>query len=312
MLNTTKMSGKMKRIISMLLICAAALTVLSSCESSGIPTDTTTATNTSEETVSPTLPAVSESAEPTTEETEEFSGRSYVIEKPFDKEENLEVIFSEFCEKYKELFEKGLDFQLEFRLYGNDLDRNYRIGAFRFVNLWYLEKGYINLRFMPSSVNEYGIKRIKRFSYELFKEALEIPNVTKVEIVLEELKWTPKNSNYTIQKPIDEKEDIEGVFEEFCEKYKYFFDQWFKYELEFRVYGKALTSEEVGNLNFLVYWDGQDDCTRIRFINRDATISSQFNQNVDEFTFEMFKELVDMEEVTKIEMKFYKPFAYGC
>ena len=296
----------MKRIISMLLICAATLTVLSSCESSGIPTDTTTATNTSEETVSPTLPAVSESAEPTTEETEEFSGRSYVIEKPFDKEENLEVIFSEFCEKYKELFEKGLDFQLEFRLYGNDLDRNYRIGAFRFVNLWYLEKGYINLRFVPSSVDGYCIKHIKRFTYKRFKEALEIPNVTKVEIVLEELKWTPKNCSYTIQKPIDEKEDIEGVFEEFCEKYKYFFDQWFKYELEFRVYGKALTSEEFGNLNLLVYWDGQDDCTRIRFINRDATISSQFNQNVDEFTFEMFKELVDMEEVTKIEMEIYE------
>ena len=183
----------MKRIISMLLICAATLTELSSCESSGIPTDTTTATNTSEETVSPTLPAVSESAEPTTEETEEFSGRSYVIEKPFDKEENLEVIFSEFCKKYKELYENGLDFQLEFRLYG-----------------------------------------------------------------------------------------------------------------------KALTSEEVGNLNFYVYWDEEDGCTRIRFINRDATISSQFNQNVDEFTFEMFKELVDMEEVTKIEMVNYKPFAYGC
>ncbi|MBO5745214.1 MAG: hypothetical protein J6R60_05420, partial [Clostridia bacterium] len=189
----------MKRIISMLLICAATLTVLSSCESSGIPTDTTTATNTSEETVSPTLPAVSESAEPTTEETEEFSGRSYVIEKPFDKEENLEVIFSEFCEKYKELYKKGLDFQLEFRLYGNDLDRYYFIGDFVFVNLWYLEKGYINLRFMPSSVDADGIKRIKRFSYELFKEALEIPIVTKVEIVLEEMNWNPQNCSYTIQ-----------------------------------------------------------------------------------------------------------------
>ena len=296
----------MKRIISMLLICAAALTVLSSCESSGIPTDTTTATNTSEEPVSPTLPAVSESAEPTPEETEEFSGRSYVIEKPFDKEENLEVIFSEFCEKYKERFEKGLDFQLEFRLYGNDLDY-YLIGDFVFSDSWYLEKGYIKLRFMPSSVYADGIKRIKQFSYELFKEALEIPNVTKVEIVLEELKWTPKNCSYTIQKPIDEKEDIEGVFEEFCEKYKYFFDQWIDYELEFRVYGKALTSEEVGNLNFYVYWDEEDGYTSISFLARVWERYMKLNFNVDEFTFEMFKELVDMEEVTKIEMRFYAP-----
>ena len=301
----------MKKTISMLLLCSALLTTLSSCNVYTVPTPEPTSAQTSavptptneldtDITITPT------SEETTTpEETEEFSGRSYVIEKPFDKEENLEVIFSEFCEKYKELYEKGLDFQLEFRLYGNDLDY-YLIGDFPFADFWYLEKGYIKNRFMPSSVDEYGIKRIKRFSYELFKEALEIPNVTKVEIVLEELKWTPKNSNYTIQKPIDEKEDIEGVFEEFCEKYKYFFDQRINYELEFRVYGKALTSEEVGNLNFCVYWDEKRGYTRIRFFYR-STIGTQYNQNVDEFTFEIFKELVDMEEVTKIEMVIYKP-----
>ena len=304
----------MKRIISMLLICAATLTVLSGCEKNTVSTPDPTSEETLT-TVAPPLTTATDvtviptSEETTTpEETEEFSGRSYVIEKPFDKEENLEVIFSEFCEKYKELFEKGLDFQLEFRLYGNDLDRYYFIDDFVFVNLWYLEKGYIKLRFMPSSVDGYGIKDIKRFSYELFKEALEIPNVTKAEIVLEELKWTPKNCSYTIQKPIDEKEDIEGVFEEFCEKYKYFFDQWIDYELEFRVYGKALTSEEVGNLNFYVYWDEEDGYTSISFLARVWERYMKLNFNVDEFTFEMFKELVDMEEVTKIEMEIYAPF----
>ena len=306
----------MKKTISMLLLCAALLIMLSSCNVNTVPTPDPTSTEgsvsasyvptpvpttTKEPDTDITVTPTSEET-PITDETEEFSGRSYVIEKPFDKEENLEVIFSEFCEKYKKLFEKGLDFQLEFRLYGNDLDSNYFVGDLVFVNVWYLEKGYINLRFVPSSVSADGIKHLKLFSYEMFKEALEIENVTKAEIVLEELKWKPKNYSYTVQKPIDEEKDIEGIFKEFCEKYKYFYDQSFNYELEFRVYGKSLTSEEVGNLNFLVYWDEEYGYTRIRFLSRAWGNHSQYNHNVDEFTFEMFKEMVDMKEVTKIEI----------
>lgn len=156
----------MKKTISMLLLCVALLTMLSSCNVNTVPTTEPTSAETSSVPTQTKEPDTDITVTPTseettiTDETEEFSGRSYVIEKPFDKEENLEVIFSEFCEKYKELFEKGLDFKLEFRLYGNDLDSNYFVGDLVFVNVWYLEKGYINLRFAPSSVSEAGIKLI--------------------------------------------------------------------------------------------------------------------------------------------------------
>ena len=38
-----------------------------------------------------------------------------------------------------------------------------------------------------------------------------------------------------------------------------------------------------------------------------SVVFGRCERRLDEFTFEMFKELVDMEEVTKIEMRFYAP-----
>ena len=59
-------------------------------------------------------------------------------------------------------------------------------------------------------------------------------------------------------------------------------------------------------MNFLVYWDEKYGYTRISFPSREWSLGAQYNFNVDEFTFEMFMELVDMEEVTKIEMEIYE------
>ena len=201
----------MKRIISMLLICAATLTVLSSCESSGIPTDTTTATNTSEETVTTVAPplttatdvTVTPTSEETTtlEETEEFSGRSYVIEKPIDDDTDLKEIFRDFCTQYRDLFiahrEKGGPrVELEFEFFGKilnvetDLNGEVDIPHYPYgIDHDNIPEGlekYSRVYFSaPNSTDGYkSLRRLDLFTFEMFENMVRDEEVTKVVISL--------------------------------------------------------------------------------------------------------------------------------
>ena len=198
----------MKRIISMLLICAATLTVLSSCESSGIPTDTTTATNTSEETLTTVAPPLTTATDvtvtPTPDKPEEFLDRrysSYVIEKPIDDDTDLKEIFRDFCTQYRDLFiahrEKGGPrVELEFEFFGKILNVETDLnGEVDIPHYPYgidhdnipegLEKYSRVYFYAPNSTDGYkSLRRLDLFTFEMFENMVRDEEVTKVVISL--------------------------------------------------------------------------------------------------------------------------------
>ena len=197
----------MKRIISMLLICAAALTVLSSCESSGIPTDTTTATNTSEETLTTVAPPLTTATDvtvtPTPDKPEEYYDRwySYVIEKPIDDDTDLKEIFRDFCTQYRDLFithmEKGGPrVDLEFEFFGKilnvetDLNGEVDIPHYPYgIDHDNIPEGLEKYSRVYFSAPDWGdgdasLRRLDLFTFEMFENMVRDEEVTKVVITL--------------------------------------------------------------------------------------------------------------------------------
>ena len=199
----------MKRIISTLLICAATLTVLSSCESSGIPKDTTTATNTSEETVTTVAPPLTTATDvtvtPTPDKPEEFLDRrySYVIEKPIDDDTDLKEIFRDFCTQYRDMFiahrEKGgprvgLEFEFFGKILNVETDLNGEVDIPHYpygIDHDNIPEGLEKYSRVYFSAPDWGdgdasLRRLDLFTFEMFENMVQDEEVTKVVISLEQ------------------------------------------------------------------------------------------------------------------------------